>query len=354
MRFRLALACALSCALASSSLALVHDPNSPSSDTFAALMKTLKKMSRTDLWAIMQRANARDPRAQMLLGIAYRDGLLVERDHKAYLEMIKLSAEQGYAPAETELGGTYALNGNREQAKSLFEKAAEQGEVDAQFNLAVMYARGDAPPDNHPDMAKAVPLFRKAALQGHPESQYILALAYHEASGVQRDEEECKKWMLASAEQGYSRAEFNVAARYYKDSDYKNAFTWFMRAADQKHSRAELNVGSMYYVGEGTAKDFEQALYWYQRAAGHGETSALRMIANMYAAGNGVKKDPVTSYAYMQAAAESGNEEASRQLEKMATALSEGQIAEATRRASELTIRKEKSVDLGTVTTTQP
>src|SRR5882757_8874949 len=255
MRVRLALACALSCALASSSLALVHDPNSPSSDTFAALMKTLKKMSRTDLWAIAQRANAHDPRAQMLLGIAYRDGLLVQRDHAAYLEMIKLSAEQDYAVAESELGSTYALNGNLAQAKSWFEKAADQGEVDAQFNLAVMYARGDVPPENHPDMAKAVPLFRKAALQGHAESQYIVALAYHEATGVERDEEECKKWMQASAEQGHSKAEFSIAARHYKTSDYKNAFTWFMRAADQKLSRAELNVGSMYYVGEGTTKD---------------------------------------------------------------------------------------------------
>jgi TPR repeat protein len=354
MRVRLALACALSCALASSSLALVHDPNSPSSDTFAALVKTLNKISRADFSVIMQRANAHDPRAQMLLGIAYRDGFIVQRDRAAYVELIKLSAGQGYAAAEAALGSEYAQNGNREQAKAWFEKAVEQDEVDAEYNLAVMYARGEATPENHPEMAKAAPLFRKAALQGHPESQYILALAYHEASGVERDEEECKKWMLASAEQGYSKAEFSIAARYYKASDYKNAFTWFMRAAGQKHSRAELNVGSMYYVGEGTTKDLQQALYWFQRAAEHGEISALRIISSMYATGTGVTKDPVTSYAYMQAAADSGNQEASRRLEKMKAALSDMQILEANRRASELATRKEKPVDLGTVAATQP
>jgi TPR repeat protein len=353
MRTRLALSCALFCALASP-LALAHDPNSPSSDTFAALLKSLNKMTRADLAVITQRAQARDPRSEMMLGILYRDGILVPRDHAAYLQWIKLSADHGYAAAETELGSDYAFNAKPAEAIAWFEKALAQDNVDAEFNLGLIYAKGEDTPEHHSNMLKAVPYFRKAATQNHPAAQYILALAYHEGTGIERDEEQCKKWMIASAEQGYGKAQFSVAARYYLVSDYKNAFLWFKRAADQKHSRAELNVATMYFVGQGTRKDLQQALYWNQRAAEHGESSALRMIGTMYASGTGVAKDLVTSYAYLLAAAESGNQQASLDAAKLAGLLSDIEKAQANRRISELAIHKAKPIETGTLAASQP
>src|SRR5258708_28917304 len=142
MRARLALSCALFCALVSP-LALAHDPNSPSSDTFAAILKALNKMTRADLAVIMQRAQAHDPRWEMMLGILYRDGLLVQRDHAAYLQWITLSADHGYAAAQTELGSEYALNGKPAEAIAWFEKAIAKDNVDAEFNLGLIYAKGE-------------------------------------------------------------------------------------------------------------------------------------------------------------------------------------------------------------------
>jgi TPR repeat protein len=278
----------------------------------------------------------------MMLAIIYRDGLLVQRDNAAYLNYVKASAEQGYAAAETELGSYYAVNGKVEEATVWLEKAALQGEMNAEYDLAVIYSKSEGAGENHAGMLKAFPYFRKAAIQSHPAAQFIVALAYHEGRLVERDEEQCKKWMLASAEQGYSNAQFSVAARYYLASDLNNAFLWFKRSAEQKHSGAELNIASMYYVGEGTTKDLQQAMYWYQRAAEHGESSALRMIGSMYGSGVGVEKDPMASYAYLQAAASSGNEQASLEVAKAAALLSEEQKLEASRRVSSLAINKAK------------
>ncbi|MCU1305872.1 MAG: hypothetical protein JWN45_567 [Acidobacteriaceae bacterium] len=353
MRARLALSCALFCALVSP-FALAHDPNSPSSDTFAAIRKSLSKMTRADLAIIMQRAQAHDPRSEMMLGILYRDGLLVQRDHAAYLQWINLSAGHGYPAAETELGSEYALNGKPAEAIAWFDKAVAQDNVDAQYNLGLIYAKGEGTPENHSNMERAIPFFRKAAIQNHAAAQYILALAYHEGTGIERDEEQCKKWIVASAEQGYNKAQFSMAARYYLVSDYKNAFLWFTRAAEQKHSRAELNVASMYFVGQGTGKDLQQALYWYQRAAEHGESSALRMIGSMYGSGTGVAKDQVTSYVYLQAAAESGNQQASLDAAKLAGLLSDMEKAQASHRISELAIHKEKTIETGTLAVSHP
>jgi TPR repeat protein len=353
MRVRMAFACALFCALLSPS-ALAHDPNAPSSDTFTAILKSLKKLTRADLAVIMQRVDANDPRAQMLLAIIYRDGLLVQGDSDAYLKFLKASAEQGYAAAQTELGSYYAVNGKVDDATGWFEKAALQGNMDAEYDLAMVYSKAEAVTENSAGMVKALPFFRRAAMQGHPIAQFIMALAYHEGRLVERDEQQCKKWMLASAEQGYSKAQFSVAARHYLVSEFDNAFTWFKRAAEQKHPRAELNLASMYYVGQGTTKDLQQAMYWYQRAAEHGESSALRMIGSMYRSGVGVEKDPVASYTYLQAAAAAGDQQASLEAAKAAGLLSEDQRLEASRRVSSLVSSKEKLEGTGTLAISKP
>ncbi|MCU1286555.1 MAG: hypothetical protein JWO13_2905 [Acidobacteriales bacterium] len=353
MRVRLALACALFCALASP-LAASHDPNSPSSDTFAALVNSLQHLKKADLPGLMRRAQENDPRSQMLLAIAYRDGIIVAADQQVYLDFLKASANADYAAAQAELGSYFEASGDHEQALQWLSKATAQGQVDAEFALGMMYAKGQTTPEHRPDMTKAVPLFLKAASQGHRESQYVVAIAYHDGGGVERDEAACKKWMLASAEQGYSKAQFSVAARYYLAKDYNNALAWFLRSAEQKHSRAELNVASMYFVGQGAEKNFEKALYWYQRAAEHGESSALRMIGSMYFSGTGVHKDVVASYAYAQAASQSGNQDATRELDKLGANLSQEQIAEASRRVPQLLIKTAGLETAGTIRESRP
>ena len=52
-----------------------------------------------------------------------------------------------------------------------FTKVAEQGLVDAQHNLAIMYGKGD---DIKQDKIKAVYWCTKAAEQGYPNAQYNL------------------------------------------------------------------------------------------------------------------------------------------------------------------------------------
>ena len=53
--------------------------------------------------------------------------------------------------------------------------AAEQGDVDAQNKLGVMYYRGEGVPQ---DYSHAVSWFRKAAEQGHAVAQYNVGLMF--------------------------------------------------------------------------------------------------------------------------------------------------------------------------------
>ena len=60
---------------------------------------------------------------------------------------------------------------NYKKAIEWFEKAAEQGDADAQYNLGVMYYDGQGVDVNY---KKAFECYEKAAEQGHAQAQHNL------------------------------------------------------------------------------------------------------------------------------------------------------------------------------------
>ena len=88
---------------------------------------------------------------------------------------------------------------------SSFISKAEQGDADAQYNLAYMYDTGDGVPQDH---KKAVYWCTKAAEQGHTDAQYNLAYMYEYGEGVHQDYKEAIYWYTKAAEQGHPIAQF--------------------------------------------------------------------------------------------------------------------------------------------------
>jgi hypothetical protein len=74
--------------------------------------------------------------------------------------------------------------GDYTQAARLFRPFAEQGVASAQFNLGVMYAKGQGVPQDYP---AALKWFQKAAEQGDPSAQNNLGLMYERGRGVRQD-----------------------------------------------------------------------------------------------------------------------------------------------------------------------
>ena len=67
---------------------------------------------------------------------------------------------------------------------SVIKRAAEQGDAEAQNNLASMYDRGEGVSQ---DYKKAVYWYTKAAEQGIPNAQSILGGMYETQQGVSQD-----------------------------------------------------------------------------------------------------------------------------------------------------------------------
>ena len=76
---------------------------------------------------------------------------------------------------------------------------AEQGDSTAQYNLGVMYRRGDGVIQ---DYKTAVKWFTKAAEQGDAVAQYNLALMYANGQGVTQDYIRAHMWWNIAASQG--------------------------------------------------------------------------------------------------------------------------------------------------------
>jgi TPR repeat protein len=161
--------------------------------------------------AVFAKAKAGDPAAEYRVGWHYEhpDAIWGEgftesgsspHDYAQAAFWYRKAAEQGYAPAQYDLGDLYLFgNGvpvDYEQGILWFGKAAEQGDSAAQFKLGEIYWKGEYAPKNY---ALAASSYRKAAERGNPDGQAVLAELYEDGRGVPQNYSEAYFWMSLAA-----------------------------------------------------------------------------------------------------------------------------------------------------------
>jgi TPR repeat protein len=57
--------------------------------------------------------------------------------------------------------------------------------------------------------------------------------------------------------------------------DHVEAIRWGRKAADQGYAKAQFNLASMYYYGQGVPQDYSEAIRWHRKAADQGYAKAL-------------------------------------------------------------------------------
>jgi len=256
-------------------------------------------------------------------------GVVDEDNIKKAVKWFKLSAEQGYAPAQKELGNAYESGqiedkGNpvsistnsKVNAMTWWRKAAEQGNAPAQNNLGGAYIQGwmseiryaqdeksgkrhsfdDEDKADIEDKTNAVLWFRKAANQGYALAQKNLADCYFKGEGVDEDKPAAVAWYQKSATQGNFLAQSALGDAYANgdgiDKDLTQAFQWYSKAAAQGDSNANRKLGDMYMNGTGVEKNEQKAIKCYEEASGIGGNEvAMRKLGDAYSKGTGVPKD---------------------------------------------------------------
>lgn len=104
-------------------------------------------------------------------------------------------------PTWTILGGGYQsyLKGDYKAAYEEWLPLAELGDVEAQYNLGVMFDEGAGVEQ---DFAAAAAWYRKAAEQGFVDAQTNLGIMYYHGLGISRDIAEAAHWFRMAASQG--------------------------------------------------------------------------------------------------------------------------------------------------------
>ncbi|MGN7611840.1 tetratricopeptide repeat protein, partial [Magnetococcales bacterium HHB-1] len=138
---------------------------------------------------------------------------------------------------------------------------------------------------------RAVALFRKAAQQGHVNAQYNLALLLAQGIGGEKDPVQAIRWLKKSAQQGFADAQNNLGVFYLEGrgvpQNYEQALEWFHKARERGNVDALFNIGVMYDRGLGVKADFAESVRWYWKAAEADSPGAQFVISGMYASGLG-------------------------------------------------------------------
>ena len=145
---------------------------------------------------------------------------------------------------------------------------AENGNIEAQYNLGKNYALGTFIPKS---VTKAVHWFRLAAEHGYAEAQSSLGYCYYNGEGVRQNYAEAVRWYRLAADQGYAEAQYNLGICYYNGQglpqNYTEAVRWYRLAAEQGNANAQRNLGLCYKKGEGVNISNSEAYFWFILAA---------------------------------------------------------------------------------------
>ena len=128
---------------------------------------------------------------------------------------------------------------------------------------------------NNYDYCTALKILEPLAEQGRVEAQIRLGLIYHHGScQTMRDSNKAMKWLRLAADQDNAEAQFVLGNLYWERANYAETVKLYLRSAQHGYVPAQDYLGSMYAYGIGIPADNVQAYFWYDLAAARGEENA--------------------------------------------------------------------------------
>ena len=125
------------------------------------------------------------------------------------------------------------------------------------------------------------------------------------------------------------------------DQDYTQAAEWYARAAEQNHSLAQYSLANLYVRGLGIKRDEAKASAWLSRAAKLGNAAAQyklgvqQHVACRAGRINGTPERRIEAFKWVRLAAAQGYRDAQGACEFVALGMSQEEVAEGERRASD-------------------
>lgn len=174
--------------------------------------------------------------------------------------------------------------GQYEEALHAIRKAASDGRQEAQYQLCLMYKRGQGM--KAPDAGEAHAWCKKSADQGYGPAEHEMASSLQTGWGVAKDPAAALEYYLRASRQGVPQAQYALGLLYeFGDGGVKQSYyqarTLYMWASGKGYSPATYRVGTLYEEGKGVRPSMAAALLWYRKAASMGNEDALARLEAM-------------------------------------------------------------------------
>ena len=183
-------------------------------------------------------AEAGSAPALYYLGYMYQNGLGVPENVATAYGYYKRADEAFYLPAAAPLGALLLKGGpgipvSVPQAIHLLKKAALAGSASAAYELGVIHLEGAGKgtayevPENY---NYAFGYFLLGALRGDKRAQQQLSKMYLVGRGVPQDYRKAVMWLSRAANQGYIKAQLELATLFESDPRVQNtvlAYSWY-------------------------------------------------------------------------------------------------------------------------------
>jgi len=274
-----------------------------------------------------------------LLGKIYLSGdKQLSKDYDKALEYFERGDEVDSANSQFELGHMHEYGKgvpiSIPRAIYYYEKAAKQGDADAQYKLdlhtgklvkserdidfedALDYTYGFT---YDVDIDKAIELYKKSADKGNSTAIYNIGFVIGMYATIKKNEEE-NEYYKKAADMGNVYAQTVLSANYSLGIGIKidkaKAHYWDVQAALNGKLESIKSVATNYYLGEGTNKNFDEAIKWFQKAVDMGDDDSVFDLANMYRDGEGFEQDEDKAIEMYTKAADMGNVYAQNRLAK--------------------------------------
>lgn len=194
---------------------------------------------------------------------------------------------------QLKLGEQYAFGRgvarNDEEAFKLFRMAAEQGNAEAQYKLAVMLDKGMGTFENPKE---ALTWYKRAAEHGHAGAENNIGNFYNNGRGVPQDKREAERWYRLSAAHGEEIGKQNLAlllnkktsGSYQANGDteqHQNGYhtedggPFTGNAADYLNALYRRDFDAVDAMDRQFAKPFQQAINWMGQSGMYSLYAAL-------------------------------------------------------------------------------
>ena len=192
-----------------------------------------------------------------------------------------------------------------EEAQEEIESLSENGDAEAQYQLAVYYCTIYKNPE------KSFEWYEKSAEQDNPEAQYALGKTYlngpeevfklmecpvkskisYEGKEISKDYTKAVYWLKKSAEQGYAVAQHELGDYYNKIAVFTEAVHWLKKSDEQCHPLSPYVLATMHEKPYITEKNFENKFDLLKKSAKRGYALAQYHLGKMRYEGKEIDKN---------------------------------------------------------------